>query len=108
MINNKQEQSGQTGDRLAKSIADPIIKWQRKLAAILNNRVNQYSRKRQQWLLVLYCGVSICGLLICLFVPFGKIATQRQDFQPSHIGLPSDLPAKKTLLKPTDSLTTKN
>jgi len=107
MINNKQQQPGQTGDRLATSIADPIIKGQRMLAAILNNRINRYSKQRQKWLLVIFCGISISGLTICLVIPFGNIAMQRQNFQPTHIGLPSDLPVKTTHLKPTDSLTTK-
>jgi hypothetical protein len=107
MINNKQPQTGQTDDRLATSIADPIIKGQRMLAAILNNQVNRYSKQRQKWLLVIFCVISVCGLIICLVIPFGKIAMQRQNFQPTHIGLPSDLPVRTTHLKRTDSLTTK-
>jgi len=107
MTGNKQQQPGQTGDRLAKSIADPIIKGQRMLTAILNNQVNRYPKQRQIWFLVICCGVSACALIICLVVPFGKMAMQRQNFQPTHIGLPSDLPVKTTHLKSTDSLITK-
>jgi hypothetical protein len=107
MINNQQQQPGQTNDRLAQRIADPIIRWQQRLAAILNKRINRYSKKRQQWLLVIFCGIAICGLISCLIVPFGKIAMQRQGFQPSHIGLPSDLLPKTTHLKPTNPLTKK-
>ncbi|MGF7078849.1 hypothetical protein [Mucilaginibacter sp. UYCu711] len=106
MINNNQQQD-QTNDRMAERIADPIIKGQRRLAAALNQWINRYSKKRQQWLLVIFCGIAICGLIICLAVPFGRIAMQRQSFQPSHIGLPSDGSPTTTHLKPTDPLTKK-
>jgi hypothetical protein len=107
MINNKQQQQSQISDRIAERIANPIIKGQRRLAAALNQRTNRYSKKRQQWLLVIFCGIAVCGQVVCLAVPFGKLAMQRQRFQPSHIGLPSDRPPKTTHLKPTDPLTKK-
>lgn len=107
MIDNEQQQIGQASDRLAERIADPIIKGQRRMAAILNQLVNRYSKKRQQWLLMIFCGIAICGIITCLAVPFGRTAMQRQSFQPSHIGLPSDRPPKTNHLKPTDPLTKK-
>jgi hypothetical protein len=107
MIKHKQQLNDQTGDRLAKSIAGSIIKWQRLLAAVLNTPINRYSKQRQKWLLAIFCGLSACALSICLVIPSGQIAMQRQNFQPAHIGLPSDRQAKTTRSKPTDSLTTK-
>ncbi|MES2376700.1 MAG: hypothetical protein V4553_08980 [Bacteroidota bacterium] len=107
MITNNQQQQGQTKDRMAERIADPIIKGRRRLAAALNQRINRYSKKRQQWLLVIFCGIAICGIITCLAVPFGRMAMQRQSFQPSHIGLPSDRPPKTKHLNPTDPLTKK-
>jgi hypothetical protein len=107
MINNKQQQPGHARDHLAKSIADPIITGKHRLAAILNNQVNRYSKQRQKWFLVMFCGVSACGLIISLIIPFGTMAMQHQNFQPTHIGLPSDLPVKTNPLKLTDSLTPK-
>jgi hypothetical protein len=99
-----------TNDRLAKTIADQIIFWQRILAEKLNRRINLYSKQRQKWLLGIFCGLSAGLLILCLLFPFGKIAMKMpgHNYQPAHIGLPSDRPVTKGHLKTTDSLTTKN
>ncbi|MDB5122377.1 MAG: hypothetical protein JWP94_506 [Mucilaginibacter sp.] len=100
---SKQQQPDQTGDQIARTIADRIIQWQHLLAAKLNKRVNRYSKRRQKWLLWIFCGLFACSLIICLIIPFqNEVTTQDHNYQPVHIGLPSEVPTR-----PTDSLTTK-
>jgi hypothetical protein len=108
-LKRKTQQPDETGDRLARTIADHILHWQNLLAAKMNKHINQYSKQRQKWLLWIFCGVSATGLVICLIVPFGRMAMNMpgRNYQPTHIGLPSDIPIKPAHLKPTDSLTTK-
>jgi hypothetical protein len=108
MNSKKQPEVNPAGDQLARTIAGKIIKWQQCLATALNSRVNLYSKKRQIWLLVIYCALSASCLMICLISPFGKIAMSRPggNYQAIHIGLPSISPFKSgNSAKPTDSLT---
>jgi hypothetical protein len=96
-------------DRLAKIIADEIVLKQQFIAMRLNRRINRYSKQRQKLLLGIFCGITACLLALCVLVPFGKIAMKMpgENYQPAHIGLPSNLPARKAHLKTKDSLTTK-
>ncbi|MES2108562.1 MAG: hypothetical protein V4577_07440 [Bacteroidota bacterium] len=105
----KLQQPDEAGDRLARIIADQILRWQNLLAAKMNKGISRYSKKRQQWLLLIFCGVSAISLVICLIVPFGRMAMKMQarNYQPGHIGSPSYLPTNPTHLKSIDSLTTK-
>jgi hypothetical protein len=109
-LKRKTRQPDETGDLLARTIASRILHWQNLLAAKMNKRINRYSKNRQKWFLCIFCGVTAMGLVICLIVPFGRIAMDMpgHNYQPVHIGLPSGMPAKPTHLKSIDSLTTKN
>ena len=108
-LKRKLRRPDETGDRLARMIADHILHWQNLLAAKMNRRINRYSKKRQKWLLWIFCGLSASGLVICLVMPFGKRAMKMQarNYQPVHIGLPSELLPKPVYFKSMDSLTTK-
>jgi hypothetical protein len=103
---NKQ-QTDTSGDQLAGMIANQIILWQWRLAAKLNKVVNRLTKKHQQWMLLIFCAISSVCLALCLYVPFGKMAMTEHNYQPVHIGLPSDLPLRREHLSTTDSLTTK-
>lgn len=108
-LKKKQQVQNAESDQLAMNIADQIIAWQRLLAAKLNKRFNCYSRARQKRLLWIFCGVSSCSLIFCILVPLSKVKSLKgNNYQPTHIGLPSVLPLKTTPVKTTDSLTTKN
>ena len=97
-----------TGDQLAGKIAARIIRWQYRIAEKMNSWANRHSKQRQKWLLAIFCALSISGLGLCQFIPFGKMAIrQGYNFQNVHIGLPSDPLSRHNHLKPTDSLTTK-
>ncbi|MDB5937287.1 MAG: hypothetical protein JWQ01_4631 [Massilia sp.] len=106
---NKQQQQDASGDQLARTIANQIILWQQLLATKLNMVINRHTKRRQKWLLFIFCGVSAGCLALCLLVPFEKRAMimPGHNYQPAHIGLPSDLPLKRGHLPTTDSLTTK-
>jgi hypothetical protein len=109
-LKRKNQQPDEAGERLARTIADQILHWQNLLAAKMNKRINRYSKQRQKWLLGIFCVVSAGFLILCVLVPFGKRAMRMpgRNYQPAHIGLPSDVPVAKRHLKTTDSLTTKN
>lgn len=98
MLRSKQKQ-----DDLAKAIAIKIIEWQGALAAVLNKQANLLSKSNQKWALLFMCLLATSGLILCLVVPYGRIAVSKPGsiYQSSHIGLPSGLP------KLTDSLTIK-
>jgi hypothetical protein len=108
-LKRKPQQPGDGSKRLARTIADHIIHWQNLLAGKMNNRIKRFSKKQQKWLLCIFCGLSSTGLVICLVLPFSRISTYIPggNYQPTHIGLPSDLPPKPYHLKRTDSLNTK-
>lgn len=95
-------------DELAKAIALKIINWQSRLARLLNNWANRFSKRQQQRLLAVFCFLSGAGLILCLLVPYGKIAMNNsgKNYQPTHIGLPSERP-RPAQLKSTDTLTLK-
>jgi hypothetical protein len=108
-LKRKAQQPDETGDRLARTIADHILHWQNLLAAKMNKYINRYSKTEQKWLLCIFCLVSAIGLVLCLIVPFGRMAMNMPGriYQPVHIGLPSDAPTKPAPIKSMDSLTTK-
>jgi hypothetical protein len=108
MNSKRQPEANPGGDQLARTIAGKIIKWQQCVATALNKRINRYSRKRQQYILAIFCAITASCLMICLLVPFGKIAMvdSGNNYQPAHIGLPSiSLFKPGNPAKPTDSLT---
>lgn len=103
MLRSKQQQ-----DELAKAIATKIIRWQGTLAAVLNMRANRLSKSTQKWALLFLCFLATSGLILCLVVPYGRIAVSKPGsiYQSSHIGLPSGQPEPNPP-KLTDSLTIK-
>ena len=94
-------------DRLARTIAAQVLKWQMRLAVALNARINRYSKRRQKWLFLFCCGTFAAGLIISLWLKSGRIACSMPGLhdQLVHIGLPSERPFKAKPIKPTDSLT---
>jgi len=107
-LKKKQQTPDAARDRLAMNIAGQIIAWQRLLAAKLNKKINGYSKAHQKRLLWIFCGISSCSLIMSSLVPLSKMKNMRgNNFQPTHIGLPSVLPRKIPPIKTTDSLTIK-
>jgi len=95
MLRSKQKQ-----DELAKAIAVKIIGWQGALAAVLNKQANRLSKSTQKWALLFLCLLATSGLILCLIMPYGRLAMSQpgSSYQSSPIGRPSGLP------KLTDSL----
>jgi hypothetical protein len=77
MFRNKQQQPDPAKDAIAEVLASKIIRWQSGLATVLNKWFDHYSKKQQQWLLVIFCTLTVAGLIVCLIAPYGKMAMKR-------------------------------
>jgi hypothetical protein len=97
------------GDELARTIADRIIRSQQLIAAKMNRYFNGFSKQRQKWLLLIFCGSSAAWLICCLLVPNHKMAMKMPGnaYQTVHIGMPSEIPPKPAQSKTNDPLTNK-
>ncbi|AMR29964.1 hypothetical protein A0256_00295 [Mucilaginibacter sp. PAMC 26640] len=72
----------------------------------MNKWINHLSKKQQQWLLAVFCILTVAGLIVCLIAPYGKLAMSDpgRNYPPTHIGSPSEKPKP---LQQTDSITLK-
>jgi len=91
---------------LASVIASIIVKWKVRLSTALSRQANRYTKKRQKWLLCIYCGIFIAGLTGNFWGLKKNMAGSMpaQSYQASHIGMPSNMPLPKQPFKTTDSL----
>lgn len=105
MKQHKEQRKNEGMEQLAAVIAGTIVKLQRRIAAVINTRVNRISKGRQLWLLATGC-VIIAGALVSGVLWPGKIVMNNssKNYTPTHIGMPSEMPRPT---KSTDSLTIK-
>jgi hypothetical protein len=106
MKQDKEQPTNEGTEQLANVIAGNIVKTQRRLAAVLNKRINRMSKPHQICLLVISCTIIAVALISSLLWPDGKLAmnSSSKNYLPTHIGMASEMPQKT---KPTDSLTIK-
>jgi len=100
---NKEQQTNQGIEQLAAVIAETIVNLQRRIAAVINTRVNRISKPRQLWLLFIGSAI-IAGALVSGVLWPGKIVVNSsfKNYTPTHVGMPSEMPRPT---KSTDSLT---
>jgi hypothetical protein len=97
-IKKNKQALNEAGNRVFGLLSSRMLKFQSRLASLLNSWINSYTRRGQQRIFWIFIVFSICGISARLIV-----SIIRPDFSKpvNHYMLP------KINLKPTDSLTTK-
>jgi hypothetical protein len=110
LFKNQQQNAAQkVNERLAVLIADIVIRYQYRIATILNKWFNTHS-VNQKRIMLLFVGLLVSAILITgVCSSFYTIPLQpAQNYSSAHIGMPSEIPHQKIYNNQlTDSLTIK-
>ena len=100
--------SGKVNDRVARALAELVLKVQARLAAACAKRFNTYSRRKKKMIFVAVAVFTTAILLSGIFFNYYTIPDLNQTCRPAtHIGMASDVNRTRTqAIQLTDSLTT--
>jgi len=97
-IKKNKQKPNKAGNRIFGLLNARILKFQNRLAGLLNSWINSYIRRGQQRIFWIFIVFSVCGISARLIISLNRTGFSKPA---NHYTLP------KINLKPTNSLTTK-